>query len=87
MITDYIPIKDTYNEFKKQTLLAIITAITLVIGLSWNNAIQDTINYYVPTKYQTGANIWYKFLYASILTIILVILIVVVTKIFGGKLP
>lgn len=61
------------NQLLEKLPELIIGALTLVAGLAWNDAISGIINYYLPQNKE--ANVWYKLLYAFILTIIIVFLI------------
>lgn len=63
------------SNLKKRLPDIIIGALTLVAGLAWNDAFQDTINNYFPDNKKN--NYKYKLLYALILTIIIVIIITI----------
>lgn len=60
----------------------LIGAFGLVAGLAWNEAIKALIEYWFPLN---GAGIAAKFLYAAILTVILVIFTVYIVKLFKKK--
>ncbi len=63
------------QEIRKQTSGYILTAFGLVVGLAWNDAIKNLIEYLFPLNQNS---ITAKFLYAIILTI----LIIIVSKYF-----
>jgi len=68
------------REVKDRTLGFIITAFGLVAGLAWNEAIQALINsYFVINK----DSILAKFVYAILMTLVLVFIAIYLTKIFG----
>lgn len=69
------------KEVKKQSITYITTALALVAGLAWNDAIKELINYLFPT----GGGILAKFIYAAGITIVVVILISYVNKLFKEK--
>lgn len=60
----------------------IVAAFGLVAGLAWNEAIKSLIEYIFPLNKNY---IWAKFLYAIILTIILVIVTVYVSRLLSKK--
>lgn len=62
--------KDLRKEIKKQTVGYVLTALSLVAGLAWNQAIQSLVNQFFPTK---GGSILANFVYAIIITVIIVV--------------
>lgn len=68
------------NSIESKMPSIIISSLTIVAGLAWNDAIQSIINYYVPEKYRGQANVWTKLIYVIILTIIIIILIDVLIR-------
>ena len=67
------------KEFKGRTLTYIGTALGLVAGLAWNEAITSLINKY----YSAGNSILAKFIYAAIVTLVVVLILYLLTKAFG----
>ncbi|MDO8592812.1 MAG: DUF5654 family protein [bacterium] len=68
------------REVKDRTFGFIITALSLVAGLAWNEAIQSLINNYFAMNKNS---ILAKFVYAVILTLILTLITIYLAKIFG----
>jgi hypothetical protein len=65
---------------REKTLGYILTALGLVVGLSWNEAIKSSIEYFFPAANEN--TLFAKFYYASFLTLILVIFSVYLNRIF-----
>jgi len=63
--------KEFGKEAKNQVKGYIIAAFGLVAALAWNDAIKSLIEYFFPNK---NGSILLKFLYALILTIIIIFL-------------
>jgi len=75
-------IKETQRisrEIKERTLGYLITALGLVAGLAWNDAIKTSIDLLFPS---TQASILAKFLYALLITAIVVIISAYLVKLF-----
>lgn len=72
-------IKAVKKEAKNKTAGYIVTALGLVAGLAWNDAVKSLIETFFPAKNQT---VWAKLIYAFVLTVIVVILSIYVVKIF-----
>lgn len=68
-------VPETANEVVVKSSHYILTAAAVVVAFSWNTAIQEVITVYLPKE--SAKEIWAKFLYAVIITIILIILIAV----------
>lgn len=66
-------------EVKRKMINYITTALGLVAGLSWNEAIKGTIEYLFPLQKDT---VLAKFLYAVIITLVLVLITIALTKFF-----
>ena len=66
-------------EVKKKTLGYIVAALGLVAGLAWNDAIKSIIEYLFPLSKDT---VLAKLIYAVLLTVVIVILTIIITKIF-----
>lgn len=68
------------SEVKEKTLGFIITAFGLVAGLAWNEAIQSLIkSLFVLDK----DSLWVKFIYAIVMTILVVLLTIYLARFFG----
>lgn len=68
------------REVKEKTLGFIITAFGLVAGLAWNEAIQSLIKSFFTVDKDT---IWVKFLYAIIMTVLVVLITIYLARLFG----
>jgi hypothetical protein len=83
---------DTQQEEKKKAVLRqevqermtgyIITALGLVAGLAWNDAISSTIKILFPVG---SGSIAVKFIYAIIITIVIVVLTRSLMRVIGSK--
>lgn len=60
----------------------IVTALGLVAGLAWNDAVKSLIENFFPAKEQT---VWAKFTYAALLTLIVVILSIYLVRLFNRE--
>jgi len=70
------------SEVKEKTLGFLVTAFGLVAGLAWNEAIQSLIrSLFVIDK----NSIWAKFIYAILMTLILVIITIFLARFFGKE--
>lgn len=67
------------QELRERTLGYILTALGLVAGLAWNEAIQSLIAVIFPSEKDTVSA---KFSYAVIITLVVVILATYLTKYF-----
>lgn len=70
------------DQVRERTLNFILAAFGFVAGLAWNEAIQALINTYVKFNKNSVA---VKFFYAILITLILVIVTVYLSRIFGKK--
>ncbi len=70
-------IKEVRGEVKRQTFGYILTALGLVAGLAWNDAISALIKAVFPL----GGALTAKFIYAIIITIAVVLISKAVLKI------
>lgn len=64
-------------EARRQTLGYILAALGLVAGLAWNEAIKDAIDQFFKSSSDT---LTAKFIYAVIVTIVVVLLSMVLIK-------
>ncbi|MFA6047269.1 MAG: DUF5654 family protein [Parcubacteria group bacterium] len=67
------------EEIRNKTVGYIVTALGLVAGLAWNDAVKTLIENFFPAKENT---VWAKFIYATVLTIIVVLISLYLVKIF-----
>jgi hypothetical protein len=70
------------KEVKDKTVGYIITALGLVAGLAWNDAIRSLIEYYFPLSEKS---VWAKLIYAAFLTLIVVLISVYLVRIFNKE--
>lgn len=70
------------GELREKTLGYIVTALGLVVGLAWNEAIRVSIEYAFPLAKDT---IQAKFVYAGVMTVMIGLLTYVLSKLLGGK--
>lgn len=69
-------------ELREKTTGYILTALGLVAGLAWNDAISSAIKYFFPLD-QNG--LLAKFLYAGIITVIIVSVSNSLLRVLGTK--
>ncbi len=68
------------REVKEKTFGFVVTALGLVAGLAWNEAIQSLIkSFFAVDKDSVLA----KFIYAIVITVVVVIITVYLTRLFG----
>lgn len=70
------------KEVKEKTFGFIITALSLVAGLAWNEAIQSLIKIFFAIDKDS---VWVKFLYAIFLTLALTLITMYLARIFGQE--
>ena len=70
------------RQVKEKTLGFIITAFGLVAGLAWNEAIQSLIKSFFAVDKDS---ILVKFLYAIVMTVVVVIITVYLTRFFSKE--
>jgi len=68
------------EEVRSRTVTALTTALGLVAGLAWNNAINALITQFFPSP---GKNIPALFLYAFLLTIAVAVLAYYMNRLFS----
>jgi hypothetical protein len=59
------------TDFRKIFISSIVSALALVVGLFWNDAIKSTIEEIIPA----GEGLFYKFVAAILVTILVVVII------------
>jgi uncharacterized membrane protein YidH (DUF202 family) len=69
--------REIKQEVREKTLTYIIAALGLVADLAWNEAIKALIEYFFPINQN---NIWMKFGYAILITVLVVALSFYLTK-------
>lgn len=70
------------RQFKEKSLGYILAAFGLVAGLAWNEAIKELIVFLYPSAKNT---LLAKFVYAILLTIVLVLVTIYLTRLFSKK--
>ncbi len=70
------------GELREKTLGYIVTALGLVAGLAWNDAIKAAIEYSFPLTKDT---VQAKFVYAGVMTVMIGVLTFVLSKLLGSK--
>lgn len=70
------------REVKEKTFGFILTALGLVAGLAWNEAIQSLIKSFFAVDQDS---VLIKFLYAAIMTLLVVLAAVYLAKFFGRE--
>ena len=78
-VAGFVPLQISTN-LKKQMPMIIVGSMTLVATLAWNSAFNSLIDQYVPEKYRSGKNAWFKILYAITLTMIVILITSVILK-------
>jgi hypothetical protein len=74
--------KKIKREINKKTVTYIVTALGLVAGLAWSDAVKSLIEYLFPLAQNT---LTAKFVYAILMTIVLAIVAIYLTRIFIGE--
>lgn len=69
--------KKLKKEVREKTLGYILTALGLVAGLAWNEAIKNAIETIIPGDKGT---LWAQFVYAIVITIFVVVVATYLTK-------
>jgi len=70
------------KEARKQAITYIVAAFGLVAGLAWNDAIKAGIEYWFPLNKNSVSA---KFIYATLVTIILVVVTMYLARLFKNK--
>jgi len=70
------------QNFRESLTSYMLAAFGLVAGLAWNEAIQTLVNTLFPLSKDA---IWTKFLYAIIVTILVVVVSAILIKLSGKK--
>jgi len=72
-------LKNVEEEIRKKTVGYIVTALGLVAGLAWNDAVKALIEYFFPAEQNS---LQAKLIYAVLITIVVVLASVYLAKIF-----
>ena len=67
-----------------QTINYVTAALSVVAGLAWNDAVKAAITYFFPAQ---ASNIAAQFLYAALMTVVVVVLTLVLRRIIGLVRP
>jgi short subunit fatty acids transporter len=67
------------REVREKTVAYIVTGFSLVAGLAWNDAIKAFIERFFPDP---GNGLKAKFLYAALITLVVVVISLYLTKLF-----
>jgi uncharacterized membrane protein len=59
------------QQMRLQTIGYILTALGLVVGLAWNDAVSTLIDSVIPMGKES---IWAKFIYAGVITFLVIII-------------
>ena len=70
------------QELQEKMTGYIVTALGIVAGLAWNDAISASIKYFFPLD---SGSIIAKFIYAVLITIVIVILSRSLMRVIGSK--
>jgi uncharacterized protein (DUF697 family) len=70
------------NEIKKKIISYIAAAFGLVAGLAWNDAVKSLIDHLFPIA---GGGVAAKFVYAVLVTVLVVMLVYYLERIFSKK--
>ena len=60
--------------------IMVINALTLVVALSWDKAIENLIDNYINVGNDTNKKAWYKLYFSIILTVIFVIILIIYSR-------
>lgn len=78
----YKPSEEFVESTRENMTYFLVTAFGIVVAFAWNDAFKALIEEYFPVA-QNG--VWPQFLYAIIITILLVIITAVALKYIGDK--
>lgn len=73
------------REIVKQMLTLATSGFGVVAALAWNQLIQESIETYVKPYVGSGDALLSKFIYATIVTLLAVIITYYLTKLLGEK--
>jgi lysylphosphatidylglycerol synthetase-like protein (DUF2156 family) len=66
------------------TMAYVTAALSVVAGLAWNDAVKAAITYYFPAQ---TSSIAAQFLYAVLMTVIVVLLTIILRRVIGLVKP
>ena len=67
-----------------QTINYVTAALSVVAGLTWNDAVKAAITYFFPAE---ASNIAAQFIYALAMTVIVVVLTIILRRVIGLVKP
>jgi len=70
------------QEFRQSLVSYMLAAFGFVAGLAWNEAVQALVNTLFPLSKDA---VWVKFLYAVIITVLVVVVSAILIKLSGKK--
>lgn len=73
--------KRVSEEVRRQIAGYIAASFGLIAGLAWNEAVKSLIEYFFPMNKDT---LWAKFSYAILITLVLVVISIYLTRLFKG---
>lgn len=76
-------IVDVRQEIRDKTAGYIVTALGLVAGLAWNEAIRSCIEFLFPAN--KSSSVWAKFIYAILITLVVVFISFYIVKFFKSN--
>lgn len=68
---------------REQTVGYVVAACSLIAGLAWNDAVKAVITYFFPAD--DAESIAAKFIYAAVMTIVVVVFTIVVKRMLEPK--
>jgi hypothetical protein len=68
------------HNLKNETPYILVGSLILIAGLAWNEAFKTLIDYIAPASL-TSRHVWYKIIYAALLTVVIVFVITGIQKI------
>jgi glycerol uptake facilitator-like aquaporin len=77
------PMDEVREKFREQTIGYITAAFGLVAGMAWNDAIKSMIE--KVFVFGSTSSIWAKFIYAAVITIILVLVTLYLNHLFNPQ--
>ena len=80
----FLCMSDLKSELRNNVLTYVGGAFGVVAGLAWNDAVKELIQYLYPVSTNT---VMAKFIYAGIITVIVVIIITYLQRIFKIEEP
>lgn len=76
--------KEVRAAFADQTMSYVTAALSVVAGLAWNDAVKAAITHFFPAE---ASSIAAQFLYALLMTVVVVLLTLVLRRVIGLVKP